>query len=406
VKKRLDFTGRFIYTSSNTDYTLFELITGTDASGNNVKSDSFTISGNAKRPNTIGDFGLTLFATDRLRISDTFRVNSFHIDGGQRLMEALFRTRSTTFGETPLAPVFVDSFSFRTTRYRRYLNTVEIDFDFHPRLSAHFGYRYTNRHIELFANDFAANQAVVDPELDKFDNTTNSYIFGFKAKPARIWSVYFDLEKGSSDNVFTRTASYDFTNVRVRSILRPTRTLAINASLVTKDNSNPAITEDFRNFGADIKTRFFTTSVDWTPSERYSLSGGYTHSHLTSEAQIIFFLNSVRTEGQSRYFLRDNFAFLTTYLQLHPRVHFYGGYRIHHDSGQGDRVPTPTILIGSYPQQFQSPEGKVAVKLHDRVDWIAGYQGFFYQEKFPNLQRYRAHLPYTSLKLYFGRSER
>jgi len=400
LAKRLDFTGRYIYSSGNTKYSLFETATGVDGSGNNIILETGQISGNAKRPHGMGDLGATLFINDSFRISETFRVDRFRISGGQELFDTLIRTRSTG---AALPPVLLDQFNFRTTNYRRYLNLFEGDYDISRRFSVHLGYRFTDRHIELGVSDFAAGGTPA-PELDKFDNQTNSIIVGFKAKPARIWSLYFDLEHGGADNVFTRVSNYDFTNVRVRSILRPTRTLTINASLTTRNNNNPTVTEDTppKNFGSDIKTRVFSTSADWTPNEKYSLSGGYTYAHVVSEATIVFFTGGVRTDGVSRYFMKDSFAFLTGYWQVLPRLGVYAGYRIHHDPGQGDRVSQPAVIIGSFPYQFQSPEAKFVVKVSNRVDWIAGYQYFDYQETFPNLQRYEAHLPYTSVRFYFG----
>ncbi|HWO00154.1 MAG TPA: hypothetical protein VNS63_12895 [Blastocatellia bacterium] len=403
LKKRLDFTGRYIYSSGNTKYTLFERATGKDSSGNNITLDTFQISGNAKRPHGMGDLATTVFISDNFRVSETFRVDSFRISGGQELFDTLNRTRSTG---VPLPVTLLDQFNFRTTNYRRYLNLIEGDYEINRRLSVHAGYRFTDRHIELGSNDFNKGAAPA-PELEKFDNQTNSFIFGFKAKPVRIWSLYFDLERGGSDNVFTRVANYDFTNVRVRSILRPTKNLTINASLTTRNNNNPSVTEDVppRNFGADIKTRIFSTSADWTPSEKFSVGGGYTYAHVVSEATIVFFNAGIRTDGVSRYFSKDSFAFLNAYWQILPRLGFYGGYRIHNDPGQGDRLPTPTVFIGSFPYQFQSPEAKFVVKLSNRIDWIAGYQYWDYQESFPNLQRYEAHLPYTSVRFHFGRRQ-
>ena len=405
IKKKLDFTGRYIYTGGHTNFTLSESATGVDGSGNKITSDILSVSGNAKRPNAMGDLAATFFATDRFRISDTFRVNNFRINGGDALTEALLRSKATPFGDTVLPPLFTNSLAFRTIDYRRYLNTVEGDFDITSRFSLHAGYRYTNRHIELGASNITIGQPP-SPELVKFDNSTNTFIFGFKAKPVKFWSLYFDLERGASDNVFTRVANYDFTNLRVRSILRPNRTLSFNASVVTKDNSNPSITEDNRNFGVNTKSRTFSSSVDWSPNEKLSLSGGYTLSQLTSDAQIIFFLaNSAQTLGESRYFARDNFFFVNAYVQLHRRATLFAGYRVHKDPGQGDRISTPTLFVGSFPYQFQSPEAKLVVKLHKNVDWIAGYQYFDYKEQFVNVigQFYQAHLPYTSLRISFGR---
>jgi len=405
IKKKLDFTGRWVYTSGKTDYTFFQNGTGFDSSGNKVNSDVITQSGSAKRPNGMGDLAATFYATDRFRISETFRVNNFRINGGDLLLETLLRSKVTPLGETVLPPVITNTLSFRTIDYRRYLNTIEGDYDISSRLSIHAGYRYADRHIELGSNNIPVGGTAPVPERDKIDNSTNTFIFGFKAKPFKMWSVYMDMEKGSADNVFTRTDNYDFTNVRVRSILRPNRTFAFNASLVTKDNSNPAIAENNRTFGVNIKSRVFTSTADWSPNEKYSLSGGYTRTNVTSDADIILALSGVLTFGQSRYFMKDNFVFMSGYIQLFPRLTVYGAYRLHNDPGQGSRFSTARMLIGSFPYEMQSPEAKLVCRIHKNVDWIAGYQYFGYEVPPPNTstQFYHAHLPYTSLRIFFGR---
>jgi hypothetical protein len=410
VAKKLDLTGRFIYQSATTRFTLRETATGKDGS-NNSTVDSWTASGDIKRPTAIGDFGVTILATDRLRISDTVRINAFHIDGGDRLNELLFRTNAAG---TALAPLVVDTLSFRTTSSRKAINTIEVDYDFHRNFSGHVGHRYTDRHIEL--NKLDVNLLGVPPapgEPDVFDNRTNSYFFGFRARPVKIWTTYLDFEKGSADNVFTRTDNYDYTNVRVRSILKPTSTLSINGSVVTKDNRNPSLADaiTLQPFGADVNSRIYAASVDWSPNAKFSLDTGYTHTHLTSDAVIVFFAPppggtaSVRTIGLSRYFVRDDYAFLNAFVQLHSRASLFAGYRIHGDRGQGDRVSSPGVLIGSYPIQFSSPEFRLAVRLHNRVDWNVGYQYFDFKERFVNNQFYQAHLPYTSLRFYIGRGK-
>jgi hypothetical protein len=425
VAKKLDFTGRFVYSSATTRFSMFEQLTGVSSCprptpagcvADNVILDTFTSSGTTKRPNGLGDIGVTFLATDKLRISDTVRINAFHIDGGDRLAEALLRTRRTTSGATvPIPPTFTDALSFRTTSYRRAINTIEVDYDFHRSFSAHVGHRYTDRRIEL--NGLDLNLALPAPapgDPEEFDNRTNTYFWGFRARPVKMWTTYFDFEKGASDNVFTRIDNYDFTNVRVRSVLRPNPRLAINMSLVSKDNANPSIADAItrQDFGADVNSRVYTASVDWSPNTRFWLDTGYTHTHLTSDAVIVFFAPapgtttpSLRTVGLSRYFVRDEFAFLNTSIQLHPRASLYAGYRIHRDRGQGDRVSSPSVLIGSYPMQFSSPEFRFAVRLHDSVDWNVGYQYFDFKERFVNRQFYQAHLPYTSLRIYFGRGK-
>ncbi|HLG14454.1 MAG TPA: hypothetical protein VJH03_08130 [Blastocatellia bacterium] len=411
LARKVDFTGRFVYSSATTRHQMFETLKGKDFSGNNIVLDRFEATGNAKRPNGLGDVGVTVFATDKLRISDTFRINSFRVNGGDHLTETLLRTRTTPFGETPLPPVFVDNLALSLTKYRRALNTLEVDYEFHPKFTAHVGHRYSDRRIEIGTLTKALGSAG-ELEPESFDNRTNTWFAGFKARPATVWTVYFDMERGETDNVFTRVENYDFTNLRLRSVLKPVKTLALNFSMVTKDNNNPARTDEIppRDFGADINSRSFTASADWVPNQKFSLNTGYTYTRVTSEAAIIFFVSSLKREGMSRYFLRDNFAYVNLFAQLTPRMALSAGYRIHHDSGQGDRVGTDLTqpisgtpeLIFSYPQQFQSPEVRVAFKLHEKLDWNVGYQFYSFAEKFQNLQHYNAHLPYTSLRFYFG----
>lgn len=401
IKNKLDFTGRFIYTSTSTRFDMSEFVTGKDFSGNNVILDQFLGTGNAKRPNALGDFGFTFFATDKLTVSETFRVNSFRINGGDRLSESLFRTRTTAFGTTTLPPLFLNPVSFRLISYRQYLNTIEGDYKFSPRFSGHLGYRYTNRRIDMGASDQPPVSAL-DSEVTK--NRTNSVFAGFKARPASMWTIYFDFERGATDNVFTRVANYDFTNFRVRTLIRPTKTLTINASLITKDNNNPTETLDTppREFGANINTRIFTSSLDWTPNSKFLLTGGYTHSHIDSNAAIIFFLGGVKTSGNSLYFMKDNFFFFNTRVQVHPRAGIFLGYRINKDTGQGNRsAANTTEIVSSYPLSFQSPEVRLTFKLNEHLDWNLGWQYYNYHEKFLGNQNYHASMPFSSLRLSF-----
>jgi hypothetical protein len=403
IKNLVDFTGRFIYSGARSRFTFLETATGTDASGNRIVLDQFTASGNAKRPSRLGDLGVTINATRKLRISETFRVNSFNLDGGDSLNEALFRSRTSPAGTTILPPMFVDQSAFNTLSYRRYTNTIELDYQFGSRFGAHIGHRYTDRHIENFD---VIQPTTTIPETETFDNRANAIIFGFRARPLSRWSIYFDLEHGSTDNVFTRTENYNYDNFRVRSRFVMNKNTTFNLSVVTRDNTNPSILDETssRNFSADINTRIYTASADWAPVTRFSVSSGYTYTRITSEAQIFGFINSVQQLGLSRYFMRDHFGFLNVYLQPLSRVSFFGSYRIHKDTGQGDRVSTsPTIFLSSYPLQFQFPEARIAIKLNNHLDWNLGYQYFDYKERFFNNQFYHAHLPYTSLRIYFNR---
>ncbi len=399
IAKKLDFTGRFAYSSSKSNYDMTETIQGTDASNNNVLLDLYNSLGAAKQHNGMGDFGVSFFATDRLTISDTFRVNDFQISGGSPLSELLYRTRTTSFGTTVLPVLAVSSLSFRFLGYRQFLNTLEGDYRIDPRLSVHLGYRHNNLRTDVADSD-QPPASPLDEDIRTFH--TNSVFGGFSARPVSIWTVYFDIDHGTSDNVFTRISNFDYTNVRVRTRIKATRTLAINGSFISRGNRNPTEVFNGANFTNDITTRNFSTSVDWLPSTKFSLSGGYTLNHVNSDASIIFFLSGVQTNGDSLYYIRNNYFFFNSRVQILPRATLFVAYRISKDLGQGDRVATsPTEILSSYPLSFQSPDVRLTVKLTDHIAWNAGWQYYNYHETLVGTQNYHANLPYTSLRFTF-----
>jgi len=407
--EKLDFTARYIYLSARSRYSLFEQTTGRQSNGNLAVPQTATSRGEAKRPSSIGDIGLTFLATNKFRISNTFRYDNFRINGEEPLVDVL---RQTTLAGAPLATVTTVSLFARTTNYRRFMNTVEADYQFSPSYSVHAGYRFTDRHIQLASLD-RTTTLLTDSET--VDNQTHAAIFGFKARPVKAWTIYFDGEHGNADSVFIRIGNNDFTNFRVRNRVNISDKLSFNVALITRDNTNPAdvITSPNVPFGTppgaldvNVKSRHFTSSVDWTPNAKFSLSSGYTHMRVTSIAGILLPISSQRRVGESQYYSRENFFFFNAFFRPTSRLTFYAGYHINKDEGQGDRVsPSNVILIDSYPMSFQSPEARVTLRLTRRLDWNVGYTYYNYQDKFFAVQNYHSHLPYTSLRIYFGRGE-
>jgi hypothetical protein len=435
VAKKLDITGRIVYSKANSNFAFIENFTGRNfnpritgwppgplPTPNTVNLGQYSITGNAKRPNTLGDIGVTFLATDNFRISNTFRVEDFTIDGTAVFSDFFSITRGSG------ATLRTDTISFsnldanRMTKYRKYQNTIEGDYQFNAHYSVHFGYRYGSRRIEESFEGFnlGSNGSVTPPpvrtsESEVERNHTHAFFAGFKARPANNWTIYFDAERGTADNVFTRIGNYDYTNIRAKSRYAPNKKLSFNLALITKNNANPSEIAgvSLQDFGVDIKSRVFTSSIDWTPNSKLSLSTGYNYNWLNSDAVVDYFFNSVRHPfGHSLYFMRNNFFFVDVTAQLAPRVSLYTSYRINKDNGQGNRVADPTgtpgSLISSYPMSYQSPEGRIAIKINKRLDWNLGYQYYNYNESSivgPRPQNYHAHLPYTSLRVYFGRKE-
>ena len=430
VAKKLDLTARVVHSSSNSKFIFVENMTGTNfntrigsgagaqlAPPNVLLLGQYNIPGNAERPNTLFDLGATLLATDKLRISNTFRVETFEINGADIFNDVFTVARGAVVDTRSFSNLPVN----KSTKYRKYEDTIEGDYQFNQNYSVHFGYRYGNRRIEQLLSGFALNSnapTALIPEDEVENNHTNAFFAGFKARPAKNWTIYFNAEHGTADNVFTRIGNYNYTNIRAKSRWAPNRKINFNVAVITKDNANPSEIAgvSLTDFGVDVKSRTFTSSVVWNPSARLSFSTGYNYNWVNSDAVVDYFYQvqpaaSVRHPiGHSLYFMRNNFFYIDTIAQLCPRVSLYVSYRVNQDDGQGNRLADPTgtpgTLINSYPMSFQSPEGRLAIKINRHLDWNLGYQYYNYNESplvGPRPQNYHAHLPYTSLRLYFGR---
>ena len=429
IAKVFDISARYTYTKARSEFTFFESDVGRQGSrtgGNFIVGDFYVSPGTTERPSHLFDLGMTWLATKRLRISDTIRYNRFDIEGAQQYTEMLFlrRASNTTANAVPTTPVLpfptvTSLVPSRTTNYRRFLNQLEADYQFSPRFSFHAGYRYTHRDVNVEGLVNLANLTLPQTISDEFKNSTSTIFGGLKAKPLSFWNIYLDFSKGTTDNVFVRVDAYDTTYFRVRNRFNPRKDLAITLSLVTRDNKNPGdfdpvLAPELQGLGAQINSRVLSSTVDWSPTSRFGLSTGYTFTDITSDVDIIYFVTgSARRVGRSQYFMRDNYFFVNASMQLHPRFTAYVGYRINRDPGQGDRPSTPdaNTFVRSLPYRLQSPEFRLVFKLSNRLDLNAGYQYYNYEDevkapedlRFP--QSYRAHLPYISLRFYFGRRE-
>ena len=428
IAKKLDITGRIIYSKAEQNFTFLETFTGRNwnpritgfpptppaATPNILNLSNYNLTGNSERPNWLGDLGLTFLVTDRLRISNTTKVETFEINGTALFSDFFSLTRGTR----------TDTIGFNNRNvitgidYRRIQNTIEGDYQFNPRYSIHLGYRYGTRRVTESISGFnlgSNSPAAIAPESHTEENHTHVFIGGFKARPTKDWTIYFDAEHGSADNVFTRIGNYDFTNIRAKTRFKPSDRVTFNLALIAKNNANPSEIAgvSLEDFGVSIKSRIFTSSIDWATTSNLSFSGGYNFHWINSNAVVEYFFNSVQHPfGRSLYYSRNHFFFVESVARLAPRTTLFTAYRINKDTGQGNRLADPTgtpgTLIASYPMSFQSPEARLAIKLHHRLDWNVGYQFYNYNESKlvgPRPQNYHAHLPYTSLRLYFGRRE-
>jgi len=435
VAKRLDVTARLVYSNSDSDFTFLENYSGTNwnarvsgwpptppnSTPNTLNLGQYNITGSSERPSWLGDIGVTWLATNKFRLSNTFKIEDFNISSDALFSDFFSLTRPSGVTTVTNTIGFSGLDAHTSTDYRKYQNIVEGDYQFNARNAVHFGYRYGHRRVgRTFEGfDFSSNGSIPPPtrssSSDFEENNTHAVFGGFKVRPATNWTMFLDAEKGTADNVFTRIGNYDYTNIRFKTRYVPSKDLSLDFGFISRDNANPSEIAgvSLNDFGVSSKSRVFTSAIDWTVNPRFSINTGYNYNWLNSNAVVNYFFDNIQhPEGRSLYYVRNHFFFIDTTAILFPRVSLFASYRINKDTGQGSRPDdprgTPGFLVSSYPNSFQSPETRLAIRLHRRLDWNVGYQYFNYNESAivgPRPQNYHAHLPYTSLRIYIGRKE-
>src|SRR5262245_42041967 len=301
VANKLDLTGRILYSNSDTDSNYVENFTGRNwnprvtgwpptppaVTPNTLNLGLYDITSNTKRPSWLGDFGATFLATKHFRLSNTFRVEDFEITGNGFFSDFFSITQNITGGTSTDSVGFDDLPATETTKYRKYQNTIEGDYDFNNRYSMHFGYRYGKRELELlfsgfnFGSNGSFNPPAVPGTSEEFEeNHTHAFFGGFKARPYKNWTMYFDAEHGTADNVFTRIGNYNYTNVRFKNRYSFNRKLNFNLFVITRDNANPSEISgvSIEDFGVKYKSRTFNSSLDWLVTPRFSMNAGYNYN--------------------------------------------------------------------------------------------------------------------------------
>jgi hypothetical protein len=99
-------------------------------------------------------------------------------------------------------------------------------------------------------------------------------------------------------------------------------------------------------------------------------------------------------------------------MHVTPRrfLSIYAGYSIARDTGDGRAAAVPQGVadpiqallssVQTFPLNYQSPLGRVSIRITPKLRWNAGWQFYRYREDFHILgydRNFRAHTGYTSI---------
>jgi len=395
-RKLWGVNARLTYVSGSRDYILNEAAFGTSQFGG-AGSRQILVGGNARRPDLAGDVSISLYPTDRLTVVNNTSILSNRIDGDSSYSEV---QNGFDFGQT---------LYFRYLAIRTFTNTTDIQYRASAKIGFYGEYGYSDRLIRR-------SEASADPTQFALSYTNNVYSVsnhmntgrvGIRVRPWKPFSVNLDGEIGRANFPLTPTSESRYHSLNGRADYR-TRRVQLSTSYRQMYNLNaPFVFATYLSHD-----RQYSANASWAPRDAISFDASYTKLHLDTRGGIAFFAGTgirptLQSAFPSYYTSNIHAANLGVRLALRRRADLYVGYTITKDTGgapgfPGNTAAVPTLLasVQSYPLTYQSPVGRVSIRITPKIRWNAGWQFYDYAEEvhlFGFNQNYRAHTGFTSV---------
>ncbi|MGB6979049.1 MAG: hypothetical protein WBD66_07575, partial [Candidatus Acidiferrales bacterium] len=354
--KSFEMSGSLGYSTSNNEIPdFFENVNGYTA---RTAERGSTTGGpaNAKRVSVNANWSGVYAVTEKLRILDEFRYDNWRIPGtwaldetnifgtgypglaGLQQNEAVFNTTNCPLGSNAVTcPQHTASSAADAIRglastflgQNLKSNTLEFDYDFNRRVSAHIGYLYTNRTISQFsdandtesiyfpggatatpANDYLAARgscaavagalpagctlnadgsvtflapATASPTRSVLTINENALVLGALLRPIAALRITGDLEFGYNDNSYTRIDPRQVQSYKLHANYKPRPWATVDGAIEIHENRDDIT--DVDNLEHDRSYSFATTLI---PNPRLSVDFGYNYWNVFSQSLICF----------------------------------------------------------------------------------------------------------------------
>jgi hypothetical protein len=401
--KRWALNARMSYTGGHNAFALGEIASGLNRFGA-ATNRQIAVLGDASRPFVAGDFNISLFPTKRLTVVHNISVNNLRISGPSSYSEV------------------VDGINTGETIFFRYLGILNISdaTDINYRLKDWFGvyagYRYTHRlvrTIEGFSLPAFANST----ENDVYENNNyqDSGLIGLRFRPIKPLSINLESEIGRANHPLTPISDRNYHALGGRIDYR-TRKVTFSTQYHQFYNVNaPVFYSAFSSH-----SRNYTATASWAARNWFSLDASYMKLHWDSIGGIAFFAGGVRPTLQSNtslYISNTHAGTLAARFSIGRRIDAFIGYSITKDTGDGRSTATDGVVsttppdttsqvnsllasVQTFPLSYQSPFGRISLRLTPKMRWNVGWQFYNYHEQFEIFnayQNFHANTGYTSV---------
>lgn len=439
--KRMDFSGRLNYSDAEASTpSTNELFDGQKS--NRFRGLSLTGAALSHRISLAGDFATTIRLTERLRLVDSFRYDTFRIPGlwnltTNNVFAVNMLTAPNLFTPATCPPPFTaatcpqhvsGSAADRIVDLRndflgqtRKSNTVSLEYDFTKKISAHAGYRFERREITsriadtvistffpgptaALANRGACAPAAAHPlnpdgtctvvaqaadvGQDFVEINGHTGIIGFSARPNNSFRLSADAEFFSGDNTFFRVTPRHSQDYRIRAQYRPESWVSLGAAVRILESRNTSF-----DIGGLQHNRSYGFSGVFAPPETWwALDLSYDYNDIFSQTNICFVATpnlqppgtitcgTPFLSGNSLYTDVSHFASGSLVLKPWKRVTAGVGYSVTSTSGN-TLILNPNAPTGPLAFNYHLPTASLAVELTKNLTYKTGWNYYGYNEK-------------------------
>ena len=289
--KRLNLFGEASYSSADLDSPFFEFFDGLVT---RTRERQFTFSGPASvRRTAVNSYlGATVTLTEKLRLSDSFRYDNFHIPGQWNSLATA--TEGIPVGSppgvnvllSPLAPtVTTTAFTANFLGQKSISNQIQIEYSPSKYAGVHVGYRF--RHRRMFKSE---PEVALDPESgipefegDLIEVNEHTPLIGIWLRPVESLRINVDAEATTADNFITRISPRQKQHYRARLSYKPRRWATFSASTDITESRNG---ESDTHFNQHYRNAGFILAL--FPNDRIGLDLAYNYTDAHQAALICY----------------------------------------------------------------------------------------------------------------------
>jgi hypothetical protein len=396
-------SARFTYVSGHRDFVDDESAFGFNRLATPTAQQIVTL-GNAERPALAGNLTLSLFPTAKLTITNQTSIDNIRMVG-----DAFYTQVVNGIPTAPFSP-------FTFLGIRTIANSTDADLRLTKWFAIRAGYEYSTRQIRSIEGaDVVGTPTPASERVPiEQDNGLHAGLLGVRIRPIKPLSILLDTEIGRADKPIYPISQRNYETYRGR-IEYKQKSFRLAGYSRTDYNTNSISLANYashsRQFGAD---------ASWTPRNWFSIDASYNKLHLDTLGAINYFaqiggIGTVQqvTTDQSYYVSNIHTGSLSARFSIRQRVDVSVGYSHVQDVGDGRPVAiapafspvtlqTPAFYsVQTFPVRYLSPQGRISVRINEKLRWNVGYQNYGYHEDFSTLQNYRAHTGYTSVSWAF-----